>query len=100
MGLGVGTRGRSSAVIAGAGGEWEVGSDSISDTLCGIYGPGKGLPDDRAPINVTWWGFVILGFWGLLVSLVMTLSMDNVYIPGGGSYSHSNSELGYIISTF
>ena len=34
---------------------------------------------------------MILGFWGLLVSLVMTLSMDNVYIPGGGSYLHSNS---------
>lgn len=92
MGFGGGHQRTDSAVIAGAGRGVGGGKrDSISDTLCGIYGPGKGLPDDRAPINVTWWGFVILGFWGLLVSLVMTLSMDNVYIPGGGSYLHSNS---------
>ena len=83
-------------MIAGAGrGAGGGARDSISDTLCGIYGPGKGLPDDRAPVTVTWGGVVIWvfgGFSGLPCNenSFPLSSMDNVYFPGS-SYLHSNS---------
>ena len=48
--------------------------DSMSDTLCRIYDPDKGLPNNKAPVNVTLWVFVILVFWGSFVSLIIVIT--------------------------
>lgn len=65
--------------------------DSVSDTLCRIYDPAKGLPNNKPPVNVTLWVFVILGFLGFFrlpyYSNNFPLSgMDNVYFADGISY--------------
>ena len=79
------------------GGEGSAGGgerDSVSDTWCGIYGPGKDLPGDRAPVNSHGGvcDFGLLGSFGLPCddNSSPLLSMDNVYFAGGGSYLHSN----------
>lgn len=41
---------------------------SVSDALCSIYGLGKGLPGDKAPIKVMLWVFVIFFFISLMIT--------------------------------